>query len=69
MLEALKGATIARRWRAWYALEVEGYTAEEIAAMEGVSAAVVSHRIRGARDDFAKVLGQPAPTFRTRGDR
>lgn len=68
MLDALEAATTAKRWRAWYALEIEGYTSREIALREGVSIVAVSERIRLAREDFATVLGQPAPTFRTRGE-
>ena len=69
VLVALEAATTAERWRAWFAFEVEGRTAREIAEREGSSVSEVDFRIRSARDDFATVLGRRAASTRSRGDR
>lgn len=69
MLQALEKATSEERWRAWFAFEAEGWTVAEIAEHEGVARTVINARIRGAREDFATVLGHVGGSRRSRGGR
>jgi len=68
-LRALQEATNAERWRAWWALEADGYSVGEIADHERVSTNTIHWRIRSAREDFAAVLGFVGGSRRSRGRR
>ncbi len=56
-LGALQGATTPERWRAAHAAAL-GFTAAEIAALEGVKVCTIAWRIREARTDFETVTGE-----------
>jgi DNA-directed RNA polymerase specialized sigma24 family protein len=56
-LGALQRATTPERWRAAHAAAL-GFTAAEIAALEGVKVCTIAWRIREARTDFETVTGE-----------
>lgn len=58
VLRALRAATSAERWGAWYQHAAEGRTAADIAQRAGVRASAVEWLIRAAREDFAPVLAR-----------
>ncbi len=68
LLSILRDSTSADNWRV-VLLSDEGYTAEEIAALEGEPASRIEWRLRQARQDFARVLATIARAEGKRGKR
>jgi RNA polymerase sigma-70 factor, ECF subfamily len=56
LFAALVGRLSERRRRAFVLFEVEGYTADEIAALEGIPSATVRTRLHHARKDFMALV-------------
>jgi RNA polymerase sigma-70 factor (ECF subfamily) len=56
LLRALRDATTADRWEAWYEHAAEGRSVPDIAARTGLPLSTVKWKIHAARTDFAPIL-------------
>ncbi len=56
LLRAMRDATTAERWQAWFANVAEGRTAAEIARRDDMTETKVAMLVYQARQDFAPVL-------------
>lgn len=56
LLRKLHAEMAPERWAVWFATVAEGYTAEEIAAREGVPRTTIEWRLLCARKDVMRVL-------------
>jgi RNA polymerase sigma factor (sigma-70 family) len=56
LLRAMREATTADRWNAWYEHAAEGRSVPEIAARTGLPLSTVKWTIHAARTDFAPIL-------------
>jgi len=57
-MQSLLSRMTERRRTTFFLFEIEGYTGEEIAALEGVPASTIYTRLHHARRDFMKLLAE-----------